>query len=1096
MKGRSQRLQTANPPDDWVDGSWTVDCICGVNFDDGEEMVKCDECGVWVHTRCSRYVKEEELFACDKCKNKNNKTDIEETEVAQFLVELPTKTVRIESNYAATGSAKRPPFRIWTENPMEEKVHVQGIPGGDPGLFSGLSSVFSQQLWKCTGYVPKKFNFQYKEFPCWDSGKEDVANVEEDSENAADKGAGVLFSLSKESVLASPVTAIMRTRTKVDDVSNDRKARSKETKKSEKEESGMSKDISGKKKARIIDNDLDTKKRAAHASKAVFTPTSDAKQLEFYEARGARSFKTDIRSVKNRNLRDTVAVEPTSDCRIAVSKTDEIPKNDVAATMCVPEGSLSELTNHDQDVLVKDKIPHNVSGVNGSAEEGTSGGGCNGTDSVCEMKVGESCATDDSNGRSFDKLLDLPEKCKADASPEIKDSQTSSAIITDKSLGFPKPNVKIEVHDDSEGLLKNLSASLPDANSLKMSPDTAKSTGVVSEDISGHCKANDMVVSSLQCGFKKSVDVTLNEGESSENKGQKDVDFSVNHNDHKEEANGSEGSNVLCKSLSEPKHASGDEELSKSGGGVSSAAPSSRLKVAVSLGKSSPTVSSIVISKSSSSNKSNPSDSRNTLPAGNQPAADSKDHASNDTTTDEGKRDAMRKTEKERSSRIFHTSVPKRNASDSKDCAVSSTSKSSSAQNVSTSLGSADSTRTLQNQSALPAQNRASTSGLHQKVGKSNHAAIPPSSKGSHSAAAHQPVSNSPAALSDEELALLLHQELNSSPRVPRVPRVRQANLPQLASQAASTLHIKRTSSSGTKDQNLIPKRKGRDSAKESATCPREVEDEAKKTSRATSSSDQRRQDRPSSGDACTREAKGSPAHVHSLNARLASLSTSANSGPSSSNEANDVKRPARLTSPMSNSDDDFTTDQPPVYRTLPGLINEIMSKGRRMTYEELCDAVLPHWPSLRKHNGERYAYSSHSQAVLDCLRNRQEWAQLVDRGPKSNSSRKRRRVDSQDFEDDEDSKQRTSRDMESKRLKSQRDDFPKGKRQARRRRLALQGRDVKDLRSRRKADMLTDDDDGAFSNSTEDSIFTEEDEIQGGGGGDDSSGSDEVNNS
>lgn len=43
----------------------------------------------------------------------------------------------------------------------------------------------------------------------------------------------------------------------------------------------------------------------------------------------------------------------------------------------------------------------------------------------------------------------------------------------------------------------------------------------------------------------------------------------------------------------------------------------------------------------------------------------------------------------------------------------------------------------------------------------------------------------------------------------------------------------------------------------------------------------------------------------------------------------------------------------------------------------------MQHWHKLRKHNGERYAYTSHSQAVLDCLRNRNEWAQLVDRGPK-----------------------------------------------------------------------------------------------------------------
>ncbi|GJR95398.1 hypothetical protein Tco_0267572 [Tanacetum coccineum] len=46
------------------------------------------------------------------------------------------------------------------------------------------------------------------------------------------------------------------------------------------------------------------------------------------------------------------------------------------------------------------------------------------------------------------------------------------------------------------------------------------------------------------------------------------------------------------------------------------------------------------------------------------------------------------------------------------------------------------------------------------------------------------------AALSDEELALLLHQELDSSPRVPRVPRMRNAgSLPQLHS-ITSTSHL------------------------------------------------------------------------------------------------------------------------------------------------------------------------------------------------------------------------------------------------------------------------------------------------------------------
>jgi len=40
--GRSHPFQTHHqydPHEDWVDGSWTVDYVCDVNFDDGEEML-------------------------------------------------------------------------------------------------------------------------------------------------------------------------------------------------------------------------------------------------------------------------------------------------------------------------------------------------------------------------------------------------------------------------------------------------------------------------------------------------------------------------------------------------------------------------------------------------------------------------------------------------------------------------------------------------------------------------------------------------------------------------------------------------------------------------------------------------------------------------------------------------------------------------------------------------------------------------------------------------------------------------------------------------------------------------------------------------
>lgn len=220
MKGRSNRLPLPSAPsEDWGDGSWTVDCPCGVTFDDGEEMVDCDVCGVWVHTRCSRFVKGEASFACDKCKGRKPRlyssspaaggehkgnhcssngggsggTNTEETEVAQLLVELPTKT-----DPCPPLAPQRPPaVRFWTRAPIEERVHVQGVPGGDPSLFQGLSSVFTSELWKCTGYVPKRFNFKYREFPSWDD--------EEESENPASRGADLLFSLSKEIAPRGPV---------------------------------------------------------------------------------------------------------------------------------------------------------------------------------------------------------------------------------------------------------------------------------------------------------------------------------------------------------------------------------------------------------------------------------------------------------------------------------------------------------------------------------------------------------------------------------------------------------------------------------------------------------------------------------------------------------------------------------------------------------------------------------------------------------------------------------------------------------------------------------------------------------------------------
>lgn len=317
MRSRSHRLPIAEPRhDDWVDGSWTVDCVCGVTFDDGEEMVDCDECGVWVHTRCSRYVKSEKSFACDKCKSKSKssggggssgaRNESEETEVAEFLVELPTKTLRMENPNPPVVASRRP-FRLWTDIPMEERVHVQGVPGGEPALFSGIgmSSVFGPQLWKSTGYVPKKFNLRYTEFPLLGQGKIEEKEEEMDATNGeknangADNGARVLFSLlqKNEGTLPAPVVdsvslkgvveggagqEIMKPRQKkldgekphsVPDDGIKKKKKNSVTVvlhsgKRKKEELGTSKDQNVKKKVRSTEKEGDVKKRAVHGSKA------------------------------------------------------------------------------------------------------------------------------------------------------------------------------------------------------------------------------------------------------------------------------------------------------------------------------------------------------------------------------------------------------------------------------------------------------------------------------------------------------------------------------------------------------------------------------------------------------------------------------------------------------------------------------------------------------------------------------------------------------------------------------------------------------------------------------------------------------------
>ncbi|KAF8412059.1 hypothetical protein HHK36_000012 [Tetracentron sinense] len=1170
MKGRSHRLPRSDPPDDWGDGSWTVDCVCGVNFDDGEEMVNCDECGVWVHTRCSRFVKGETSFACDKCKSKKNRNDSEETEVAQLLVELPTKTMKME-NPNSSSAPFRPPFRLWTDMPIEERVHVQGVPGGDPSLFQGLSKVFTPQLWKCTGYVPQKFNFQHREFPCWEEKREVDAKVEGEHENPVDRGAGVLFSLSKDIVPAITVDNFVGLRGSVEGdvcgrepfpeemkregehinvgfVQNDLKKERNQLRpfgvrsaKRNKEDLGGSKDRRAK-KARSVDKETDDKKRDS-------TPAVDAKKFEFHEDGVLKVFKTDFQHTKNEDRRDTMLPDPVSDVCLEATNDIDNTKNILSSKAHPSEGSsygASRAIFPFETVVKEDKVDHRVpTRTVSSPKIGVAAiplSEPNDVGSIPIKKEDVNAAVDglehlddenhdrgSPNGGSSNIVVDtqklkLPTGDQMGAAPELRDNKnfhdSNDAVYL--SSVQPSMNLKMEADDDhSGGDLYFPSSPLSDVKLDDIKHLAQHPVRSADAQSSENLQVNGTAVSSFLPSGRQAQDVEKELETVSDHHTNENAELCGEPCRLKQESEGSTGPLTVQEGFSEPEHVSKNAEEPPKIGGTNPSPPAllGQCKVVVGIGKSSSTSSTVVAPQSSLTGSckppSTPASASTQRPIHmtkqrvkvNSYADFKKDHATNDVVRDKVIHEVLRKTIKEhpkasansmlkasQTSRISHTTVFKRTLPDSNEQLLYPYSKASAAQNAAVYSGSGESASSLQPKSASHVQNKTTASGLSQKGEKFNRSSSQLSSKVNHSQLMHPPAPViSSAALSDEELALLLHQELNSSPRVPRVPRVRHASsTPQLASPTASSMLIKCTPNSGGKDQISGSRRKGKENtSKDGSRSSREPIDESKKMDGVPSSPDLRRQDSLCTADGSTkREADNESSEVvHSAKKNLSLVSTTTtNSGLHSSTEINDQNLSSILNSQRNISDDDADTIVGPAPRTLPGLIDEIMSKGRRMTYEELCNAVRPHWHTLRKHNGERYAYSSHSQAVLDCLRNRNEWAQLVDRGPKTNASRKRRKLDAEppiaESEENEYDKDKTSKEVEVKSVESSREDFPKGKRKARkRRRLALQGRGIKDVRKRQKADALTDDDLGTISHSSDEDteITFSEDESQGG---------------
>lgn len=352
----------------------------------------------------------------------------------------------------------------------------------------------------------------------------------------------------------------------------------------------------------------------------------------------------------------------------------------------------------------------------------------------------------------------------ASSAPEIKYNH-----VQDSNSNTPKseqPDFKVKIEDDgnSRGLFSFQPSSFCNA----------KDPGMAPAHMSENCKLNGATVSSSQSSDHKSQDVDRCSEAVSDSHVDNAHESSSNPSQFKPEVDGPDNSIEAQKTSSEPKNGSklAEEHSTPGGTMLNSPAASSQCKLVACAGKSS-TSSTVVIPKSSTSEKS--ADALNPNPVAKQEVVSDcivgarKDRASSD-IRDEARDDMPRRTMKEHSksftntvpkplhsSRISHDSVSKQTASEAKDSVVCLTSKTPSAPNTAVNSGSSEPTGSLQHQKAVPLHNKSSASSILQRGDKVNQTSFQPSSKihQNHAPSTCPPApSCSPATLSDEEVSL------------------------------------------------------------------------------------------------------------------------------------------------------------------------------------------------------------------------------------------------------------------------------------------------------------------------------------------------------
>ncbi|XP_020518200.1 uncharacterized protein LOC18426554 isoform X2 [Amborella trichopoda] len=1065
MKSRSHRLVSAEQ-EDWGDGSWTVDCVCGVNFDDGDEMVDCDECGVWVHTRCSRFVKGETSFTCDKCKGQKNRKETEETEVAQLLVELPTKTMGIEPNYN-----RSPPSRLWVETPLEQKVHVQGVPGGDPELLRGLSSVFTSELWKCTGYVPKKFNFQYKEFTCWEDGREpdtlpafgsqlglqlgsqlvvkktETLNVEEDNENPVDRGADVLFSLSKEGLASensgrekasSPkeVEGVDVSRDLKIFVKGDRSKRGHSLGKRRRDEFGGFKDGGGKKKGKGLDGERENKsacllERGTPLRASGSTPIHSSQKQELCTG-DFEVAKLELQDSRSEIKQEMDVLEPDKDGvhgNRVPQETVNKPKH-ILVIKSVPAGFPNEMDDQShasEPPLNLEAAPTNNAPIAvqlykhdstvGSMKEEDMKPAVDSLDPLVYKIHHNRCSNKDfSNSDSSNVQIDSQTSTPSfegqvmtvPHGPMILVPQDSNGVVAVGSLSkaendqstkmppSPSSNCEIKLEEHSKtmfqkpsetagSVIQNLPTIVYGAENLtaKFSPDHLNPPkgplGLAMENLSMTSasrlpedrKLEDVSIEVQAVGQgQKSPDRALStpieahppRQESEEPLGlirSQSPTLQENSSQHRDSAKSVLGlihsqsstpHDSLIQHRYRAQHDAGSSKLVRLKS--SPPAPSSHNKpvggVAKNLVSGPTSKSSLGASKVRVSNKSSPS---GTFRSSDGPAPLSKPPhlsklrarlISSDVPKDDDNRQSpIAATKQVAKNAEYMTSHTKPGAyASASGCnldgkeQVSSSSYKASTQNASTSSGSGELAVASPSQNSTSQCDKQVSSASYQKGEKPNQPGSQTITKASNPLPPMHPPPPAGviAALSDEELALLLHQELNSSPRVPRVPRMRHGGgIPQLASQTTTSgMSVKRHSTSAPstsnamKDQTSAFRRRGKeDTSKDSSRNIREPLEEIKRTDKLPP--DERRHDPGiKTEDTKRRESPTASSTCHS-----------------SSIDANDQSHPSICSVPGDFSDDNVSALVGNKAHALPGISDGILNKTTRISYEDICNAAL-----------------------------------------------------------------------------------------------------------------------------------------------------------